>query len=331
VKIALEELERLRIGGTSPQFLCICPRCGCRDCHYNTAKMVWNCFHCPAQGMIIGGSFDETAVIPKEIVLDIPKIRDLYVSLADKYHSNLIGAPLEYLVNRGLTTTTINKFKLGFCTDDYYDEYNDPVAEDAGVMTRKIPSLLNRIVIPYTANGIVVDLRGRTVPSLTYRPNTPKYLSLTGARRSRGSVFLFNHDVLQRTNSVIVTEGEFKAIMADQCGFSIVATPGVNSWDRGWAPLFKDKEVTLVADYDQSSGMNTPAYTMTKTLIRDIPQLKVSDLQWVGRKDKLDIDTLLLREGGVGTFKRALAGAIKARDWMIMEETHGRGRKLKSR
>ncbi len=305
------------------ELLGICPVCGCQDANFNTAKLKWRCWHCPAKGIIIPEDGYEVKEV-EEKVLDIPKVRELYSNLTDKYHQDITQQAVDYLTGRGLTQQTIDSFKLGFCSTNFYNEYSSPLAEDAGLIFREYPALTNRITIPYMVDGQTTDLRGRILNGITYRDNTPTYVSLSGNHASRGATFLFNHDIISKSNRIIVTEGEFKAIVGVQYGFPMVATPGIFGWQKEWSKLLKGKEVILAADFDRISGLRSPAYLMAKALLAEIPQLKVALLAWGAKTSdsKIDVDSLL-SNGHLKTFDRAVNGAVEASWFLRREETYG--------
>ena len=327
VNISIKVVDDLKIRSRrGNEILGVCPVCGCRDANFNTAKLSWRCWHCPAKGSILSENGYEIHEI-EEPELDIPAIRRLYSGLAEKYHNSLFPKAVDYLKDRGLTEDTINKFKLGFCGTDFYEEYASKVAEDSGVIYQSYPILSNRTVIPYTYKDEVVDLRGRILDSIfSYKEHTPTYLSLSGSHEARGASFLFNHDIIDKENTVIITEGEFKAIVAVQYGFPVVATPGIFGWRENWSSLFKDKEVILAADNDKISGLRSPAYLMAKLLSKGIPHLKVAILYRASKQDKVDIDSLITNSG-VKAFENSIKGAMNVAKWLWLEERKGYGRK----
>jgi hypothetical protein len=326
VNISIKVVEDLKIRDRGKgEVLGKCASCGCDDANYNIIKGLGRCWHCNCKFIITGITADYVvSEDKKEQSLNISDVRSLYGKLVEKYHQNIAIPVMKYLTDRGLSQATIDKFKLGFCPTDFYDEYNDSLAEKAGIITKGYPILTNRVTIPYLFNNEATDIRGRIVNSVfQYKDHTPTYLSLPGGHSMRGSTYLFNHDVL-KNSTVIITEGEFKAIVADQYGFPVLSTPGIFGWQKEWAPLFKGKEVILAADVDKTAGCQSPAFLMTKMLVGQIPQLKVALLNWVGTKGKVDIDSLIVG-GNVKAFDRSVRGAINARDWLIMEGRKGSG------
>jgi DNA primase len=327
VNIGIAVIDDLKIRSRREnEVLGVCPVCGCRDANFNLSKLVWRCWHCPAKGSIVPEEGYEVQEV-EEPKFDIPEIRKLYSKLAEKYHVSLFPKVIDYLKARGLTEDTINKFKLGFCGTDFHEEYTNKVAEDSGVVYQDYPVLSNRIVIPYTYKDEVVDLRGRILDSIfTYRKDTPTYISLFGGHKSRGADFLFNHDIIEKEKMLIITEGEFKALVATQHGFPVVATPGIFGWNSKWSELFKDKEVILAADNEKISGLRSPAYLMAKMLSREMPHLKVAILYKTAKQDKVDIDSIILNRG-VKSFENSIRGAIDVMKWLKSEERKGYGRK----
>gem|GEM_PF-3156013 len=327
VNISLKVVDDLKIRTRKEgEILGVCPACGCKDANFNVGtKLVWRCWHCTGSGRIIPEDGYEVQEVEK-VELDISEIRKIYNSLCDKYHDSLLPSIVDYLTGRGLTIETINKFKLGFCSTDFYDEYSDKSAEDSGVIYNNYPILSNRLVIPYLYLDDVVNLRGRTLEKMfQYKKNTPTYVSLSGSREARGANFLFNHEIIDKESTVIITEGEFKALVAIQHGFPVVATPGIFGWNKDWSRLFKDKEVILAADNEKVSGLRSPAYLMAKALSNDIPHLKIAVLYRTAKQDKVDIDSLIVTRGAKA-FENSIRGAMNVNDWLRLQERKGYGR-----
>lgn len=121
-----------------------------------------------------------------------------------------------WLHGRGLTEETIDRAQLGYQSSGRY--------RDA-------------IVIPYfDARGELRNVRYRHL-----RHNPPaKYESPKGFGTHLYNVAATQNDV------VAICEGEFDALVLEQLGFSAVAIPGVNTWQREWRWLFRDCDLVLV-------------------------------------------------------------------------------------
>ncbi len=330
LNISIDIVNDLKIRQRNEQeILGICPVCGCNDANFNIGKLAWRCWHCPSRGRIIAKEGYEIAetVVPE---LDVKAIRSLYSSFAESCHQNLTNEVVSYLKDkRGLNDETIETFHLGFCSDKFYDEYSNSLAEDAGLLYQDYPILSNRITIPYLYQGEVTDLRGRIIESMfSYKEHTATYTSLSGNHASRGATFLFNQDAINNSDWVILTEGEFKAIVGHQFGYPVVATPGIFGWQRGWSKLFKDKEVYLAADFDCTCGYCSPAYLMAKLIKKEVPKFKIILMNWITSKEKVDIDSLLL-SGGKKSFDRVIEAAKDVDVWLSREVTKGARRRNK--
>jgi len=132
----------------------------------------------------------------------------------------LEGFPRRWLTDRGLTTSTISKYLLGW--DDQ----------------RKA------IVIPYlNALGDVRKLRYRNFEG------SPKYI--WGSDGEKGA-HLF-HVKATRKPKLWMTEGEFDAMILAQMGFPSVAVPGSKLFKAEWKYLFAYcEQLTVVFDPDES-------------------------------------------------------------------------------
>ncbi|MEO1291169.1 MAG: toprim domain-containing protein, partial [Chloroflexota bacterium] len=129
-----------------------------------------------------------------------------------QYEAILWQSPhiLDYLRNeRGLNDDTIRHYRLGY--NPNWDEYR--VEAD---LCKVAPG----IVIPWLADDTLYAVRIRThTGSLAQIAGTDdsylgnKYMSITGSRQSAG---LFGADGLQDNQAVIITEGEFDAMLASQ-------------------------------------------------------------------------------------------------------------------
>jgi len=136
------------------------------------------------------------------------------------------GKPLEYLLGRGLTKTTIQKYLLG------YDASRDA------------------IVIPYL--NALLDVR-----KLRYRnlSSDPKYI--WGSDGEKGA-HLFRVAATRKPR-LWMTEGEFDAMLLSQMGFPAVAVPGAKMFKAEWKYLFAYcEQLTVVFDNDVKADGSNP-------------------------------------------------------------------------
>jgi DNA primase len=148
------------------------------------------------------------------------------LTYGDDYHSQLWDSPAaEYLRNRGLLHSTIERFNLGY------------VAKPAPGHSR----YKGRISIPY-ADGMGNErgIRYRSIDG-----SQPKYLSTKG----------FSHLFAVRATDhsrVFLAEGEMDTMILWQMGYRAVGFPGANTWQDHFRFLFRNvEECVLTFDNDE--------------------------------------------------------------------------------
>jgi DNA primase len=154
----------------------------------------------------------------------------------ETFHANLRADPdggaARYLTDRGITTRTIDRFKLGY-TGDHEQK-----------------KLAHRLVIPYLSPAGPWHLKYRCITDHDCKSQGHgKYIyDDTGAEQH-----LYNASTLLTADRVVVVEGELDAISVEQAGANAVAFPGADTWkkNRWWRWCFDSvTEVVVVADGD---------------------------------------------------------------------------------
>jgi P4 family phage/plasmid primase-like protien len=149
-------------------------------------------------------------------------VKETYVkpkpSLIDQLTSSLGQEAIDYLTKeRGFTNEIIREFKLGF-KDGY-------------------------ISIPYYKNREIVNVK--------YKPIDPtkEYTSF-----KNGESVLYNIDNIDKSQPVIITEGEFDCIAAIQLGFKnvISISNGAQTFKDVWADELKGCKIYLAYDNDKA-------------------------------------------------------------------------------
>lgn len=253
--------------------------------------------------------------------------RALYTAVALWAHGLLRDPanpdPLAYLHRRGLDDRTIDEAVLGVTfrdpaalADMLRRDYAEllPYAEEAGVLTRDPAGQLRAhanlcgcLVFPYIAGGEIVDLRTRTYPGKGYK-------SLPGGYTERGAVFPFGWDTLDGADTVILTEGEFKALAVTQgyragrLSVPALAHPGLSYLREEWpAQLLARGVRTVILAYDSQrravkDGVLQLASEETWT-IRHGQRLHAAGLSvralrlpLAPGQDKADLDAFLLEQ-----------------------------------
>lgn len=286
----------------------VCPACSGNDCWITLDNNQGFCFEC-GTGYDIGENKYYKPRKQEVRDLDVPSIRQLYDTAVNYYHGCLTPDHLEYLDRRGIDRNDVETFRIGFCPSSNAPIYHSPVARDAGIADYAgTPWLANRIVFPYFAEGHATDLRGRSTDG-----TDPKYKSLYHHAVSRGAWYPFNYErayaMSRATKTVIVTEGEIKAIVADKFGHAAVAFPGMLSLRPG---VVFDADVRIVVIYDNSADpadrvrVDRAIYKLSERL----GIFYVSTLPLLG-DTKQDIDSFLLhRKGGPVRFQQIVDSAV---------------------
>ena len=270
----------------------------------------------------------------------IPFYRQLYEATALWAHIWLLDDchpdPLAYLHGRGLDDATICRFALGVTLRDpdslvaylrrtcpeafpYAEEAGLLVTDDAGRL-RTHWNLCGRIVFPYIADGQVVDLRTRTY-------DASKGYRALGPYEPRGATAPFGWDsVTPGTQTVIITEAEFKALAAlqayhdGQLAAPTIGQPGLTVFRAQWAQELRAKGVTeVVLCYDsQPRSAKDGILSLTPeeqwslrhgtTCVAAGLQVRVARLPLMPGQTKAEIDTFIPAHGAE-RFQQLIAGA----------------------
>jgi hypothetical protein len=123
--------------------------------------------------------------------------------------------PCRYLIDRGLTPGFIKQKLLGFIPpDSSFSRLPNNLKQSKFIKEKKLPSCLaGRIILPFWQGNQVVYLTGRTLD----KSQVLKYLNITGQKTWTGNM---------RGPELIVTEGIFDQLLAEQAGFNCIATAG---------------------------------------------------------------------------------------------------------
>lgn len=195
------------------------------------------------------------------------RINDVFEDACAYYQSNLDLDHYKWLKEeRGLTTDTIRRHRLGWADGGLYDhlkgkghsikdmlasgliklgeksKFSEPLKEDEFVLeSTGSPRdfLFNEIAIPYIVSGNVVQIRGKQIGG--------KYRTPPGQKAR-----LFNSDSTWGADELIMCEGEFDALVAEQMGYRAVGLPGASSWQDSWMGyLDQARRVYIIFDNDK--------------------------------------------------------------------------------
>lgn len=183
----------------------------------NTEKGVWTCFgECNTSGGIsdfkhrLGYSNSSTPVSD-------------YLSIVTDCNAKITSAHVEYLRNRGIVVSSIQKFKLG--------------------------SLGDKITYPY------FDTDGRCIG---YKAVSADKKKDTFFKVIPDSAHLFNIQAIRNASSngrdtILLAEGEKDTLILDQAGYDVVGISGVKGFKKEYVNIFKEfKKVIVVFDNDEA-------------------------------------------------------------------------------
>lgn len=174
------------------------------------------------------------------------------------YHKQGLAssAAQEFWSGRGLTSDTVDRFKLGWI--------DKPLSHQA-------ESLVGKPTIPYvTLSGKVILVKVRLgKPKLKYLPLCDPDYPLADAPK----VHLFNagHAMpSMRRRDVYVLEGEIDVMTAVQCGVRAVGVPSASFWFDPWSWLFSSASVHIVLDGDEAgrAGAKALSAVLAKARVR---------------------------------------------------------------
>lgn len=241
----------------------------------------------------------------------IQEIRQLYTDVAHYYHSALTPEAIRYLYSRGFTDSTIKQYKLGYCPSGTHPLYKSHIAEEAGLAIHQKAFLAHRITFPYITHGkIVTDIRARAIDP----DEELRYKSPFGGVYYRGAIYPYNYS-MEQDQPVLLTEGEIKALIAQQYGFPTIALPGITSWRKGFIPKQK---VIVVFDTERKPDTQLDIRAAICTLHTYIEDLYVAVLPLDYNKPKAELDTFLLQYGP-NLLQSLLTNALSFEQWNALQ------------
>ena len=124
-------------------------------------------------------------------------------------------APWKYLIHRGLTPDFIKQKLVGFIPEgSSLSSLPHNLKKSKYLEEKKLPGFLSgRMLLPFWQGNQMVYLTGRTLDQVEGK----KYLNITGQKTWTGNM---------RGPELIVTEGIFDQLLAEQAGFNCIATAG---------------------------------------------------------------------------------------------------------
>ena len=259
------------------------------------AKGIYHCFGCGVTGDAIKFIMEiEKLSYPEAI----EKLANMYnfkleytsknsflnIDLLEKvnsfYESKLFTnqQALEYLKQRGLFESTIEKFSLGYAPSSkeqfkFFKDANLNLQElkKLGVLneTGEYPRLIERITFPiFSQNGKIIAFGGRTISN-----HPAKYINFTNTsifNKSKTFYGLnFAREHILRSKEIIIVEGYMDVIMLHQAGIeNAVATLGT-ALTNEHLPILKKLNPKITVAYDSDNAGINAALKASKLLYKE--------------------------------------------------------------
>lgn len=275
-----------------------CDQCNGHNFYVTPSNGMGYCFNCGYATFS-----EERKSFSQSRYENIPAIRELYTALANNYHS-AVEVVRKYLNDRGVTDDEIQRYKIGYCPPGTHLLYNDELAIHAGIARRDGTAFLGgRVIFPYYANGMVTDLRGRALDKSV----EPRYLSPYGGAFYRGADYPF----LWKENSVVITEGEFKALAIQRAGFDAIGVPGILSIRP------KSRFYVVCFDSDRNPKSLADVQRAILRIAKIHPSIKVATLPLQAGEEKMGADDFI-NKYGVESFRRVVNAALPIDTWKRM-------------
>ena len=242
----------------------------------------------------------------------------------------------EYLTGRGVTTETVDKFRIGFAPDDFNDMrdrlkahftdeamrasglFSSSEKNDEGAPTGQLYSRFRkRITFPianeqgktiaFTARALeAVDDKGRPVAKYLNSPETPLY--------TKGNV-LFNLDKakadMRALDFALLVEGQMDCISVYMAGVKNVLATSGTAFTEMQVRLLSRFTKRVVVNFDPDQAGATAAEKSIALLTEEGFEVKVIALE-----GGLDPDRFV-REQGIHAYMAALRTAKRHSDYLI--------------
>ncbi|SFA95794.1 MULTISPECIES: DNA primase [unclassified Bacillus (in: firmicutes)] len=300
-------------------------------------KQIYHCFGCGAGGNVFsflmeldGLSFQEAAakvaskanidleietpgaLREKNVPVEHQSMIEAHELLKKFYHHLLVNTKegqhaLEYMLNRGFTRESIDKFQIGYALNSWEFAtklltkrgFSPEIMEKAGLIIHRekdgsyFDRFRDRIMFPIAdRNGNTIAFSGRSLGA-----EEPKYLNSPETAIFNKSKILYNfhiaRPVIKKSQHVILFEGFADVIAADRTGVENgVATMGT-SLTEPHISLLRQNAETITICYDSDSAGIEAAHRAATMLTKAGCQIKIAMLP-----DGHDPDDYIKKYGG---------------------------------
>ena len=214
------------------------------------------------------------------------------------YHGALDQQTLKYLTDvRGLSPEIIMRFRLGRANGSLLEhllslEFAVEDIRATGLVRSDNKDFFEEgvLTIPYFDQGSCVQIRGRDLNATKNKYKTP-----TGQKP-----LLYNTDTLLHADDVIITEGEFDAMVLEDAGFNAIGAPGTRTFKPEFARFFEDiNKVYVCFDTDRPDrkGNKAGQEGAEKTATALGGKARIVELPLLGDDDEIDVSDYFVKHG----------------------------------
>ncbi len=258
-------------------------------------KQIYHCFGCGASGDAIKFIMEIEKLTYPEAIEKLASMYNfkleytkgnsfIHIDLLERinsfYISNLYKNQnaLNYLKQRGLFDSTIEKFQLGYApsSNEQFQFFknanlNKKDLIELGVLndSGEYPRLIERITFPiFSQSGKIIAFGGRTITN-----HPAKYINFTNTKIfNKSKTFYglnFAREHILRSKRVIITEGYMDVIMLHQSGVqNAVATLGT-ALTREHLPILRKLNSKVTVSYDSDTAGINAALKASKLLYKE--------------------------------------------------------------
>ncbi len=249
------------------------------------------CHRCEAKGSLNRIKYHFGDKVDDEDIFKGRKIQ-VYNEACDYYFNKLDKDALSYLMDgRGLSLELIEQNKLGVAKEGLNSHllslnFTIDEIQSTGLVWDTGKDFFNdgTIIIPYFDQGECVQLRGRDRKAKKNKYKTPP----------GQAGLLFNTDTLHDAEEVIITEGEFDALVLEDLGYNAVGVPGSRAFKGEWGRFFSEARRVYVAfdndDAGREGSESVASHLGAKARIVEMPRHEPG-------KPKVDITHYFIEQG----------------------------------
>lgn len=351
--------EYVKLKKTGSEYSGLCPFHNEKSPSFNVnaTKGLFTCRGCDKSGNVfqflmdhVGSSFPEAvSTLAKRAGIPAPapsqtnqysreneqydRLQKIMDKVKSIYHEELLAneQAMKYLIDRGVTEETINRFEIGYAPPRYNESFRQKLKEfsekdlvaagllykseyENGQMTEWVT---HRIVFPITSsNGQVIAFGGRALMDNAKRKyiNTPETLLF-----KKGSELFGLHQAgpaIRKANLAIVTEGYMDSVVPSGLGVeNVVSAMGTAFNSANLRKLFRMAD-TIVFCFDPDAAGHRAALKAMETAAEVVDDHKRCKFAFL--PEGMDPDEFVIKHGATA-FKKLIADSEPMSKFLVRE------------